>query len=83
MPTPCRLKDAEAKSKGIAKENEAMAGVGGRTAVKLRIAEALMGKQIIFLPAGHSGATLQTMDMNQLLTRYATSKATQTSSNQQ
>ncbi len=78
------LKEAEAKSKGIAKENEAMAGAGGRTMVKMRIAEALMGKQIIFMPSGgRSGATLQTMDMNQILTQYATGKATQMSSNGQ
>ena len=74
------LKEAEAKSKGIAKENEAMAGAGGRTMVKMRIAEALMGKQIIFMPTGRSGSTLQTMDMNQILTQYATSKVTQNAS---
>lgn len=74
------LKEAEAKSKGIAKENEALAGAGGRTMVKLRIAEALMGKQIIFMPTGRSGSTLQTMDMNQILTQYATSKAAQSAS---
>lgn len=74
------LKEAEAKSKGIAKESEALAGAGGRTMVKLRIAEALMGKQLIFMPTGRSGATLQTVDMNQILTQYATSKATQNAS---
>lgn len=71
------LKEAEAKSKGIAKENEALAGAGGRTMVKLRIAEALQGKQIIFMPSGRGGATLQTMDMNQILTQYSTSRASQ------
>jgi regulator of protease activity HflC (stomatin/prohibitin superfamily) len=74
------LKEAEAKSKGIAKENEAMAGAGGRTMVKLRIAEALMGKQILFLPAGRGGTTLQTLDMNQILSQYAASKATHNAS---
>ncbi|MFL5353353.1 SPFH domain-containing protein [Archangium sp.] len=74
------LKEAEAKSKGIAKENEAMAGAGGRTMVKLRIAEALQGKQILFMPSGHGGASLQTMDMNQILTRYSASKVTQNAS---
>jgi regulator of protease activity HflC (stomatin/prohibitin superfamily) len=68
------LKEAEAKSKGIAKENEALGGAGGRTMVKLRIAEALMGKQIVFMPTGHAGATLQTLDMNQMLSRYAVTK---------
>lgn len=69
------LKEAEAKSKGIAKENEALAGAGGRTMVKLRIAEALMGKQLLFIPTGRSGTTLQTMDMNQILSQYAVSKS--------
>lgn len=71
------LKEAEAKSKGIQKENEALAGSGGRTMVKLRIADALSGKQIIFLPSGRSGATLQTLDMNQMLSQYAAGKAVQ------
>jgi regulator of protease activity HflC (stomatin/prohibitin superfamily) len=74
------LKEAEARSKGIAKENEALAGAGGRTMVKLRIAEALMGKQILFMPSGRSGTTLQTMDMNQILTQYATSKSARNAS---
>lgn len=71
------LKEAEAKAKGIEKENAALAGAGGRTMVKLRIAESLQGKQLLFMPSGRSGATLQTLDMNQILTQYATSKATQ------
>jgi regulator of protease activity HflC (stomatin/prohibitin superfamily) len=69
------LKEAEAKSKGIAKESEALAGAGGRTMVKLRIAEALMGKQLLFMPTGKGSTTLQTMDMNQILSQYAVSKA--------
>ena len=69
------LKEAEARSQGIAKENEALAGAGGRTMVKLRIAEALMGKQIVFMPSGRGGTTLQTLDMNQILSQYAVSKS--------
>src|SRR5205085_5455080 len=42
--------EKEARAKGIRKQNEALAGAGGRTLVKLRIAEALEGKQIVFLP---------------------------------
>ncbi len=68
------LKEAEARSKGIAKENEALGGAGGRTMVKLRIAEALKGKQLIFMPTGRGGTTLQTVDMNQILSQYAVSK---------
>jgi regulator of protease activity HflC (stomatin/prohibitin superfamily) len=74
------LKEAEAKSKGIAKESEALAGAGGRTMVKLRIAEALKGKQLLFLPTGRGGTTLQTMDMNQILTQYAAGKTAQNAS---
>ncbi len=74
------LKEAEAKSKGIAKENEALAGAGGRTMVKLRIAEALQGKQILFIPSGRGGASLQTMDMNQILSQYAVSKSARNAS---
>jgi regulator of protease activity HflC (stomatin/prohibitin superfamily) len=74
------LREAEAKSKGIAKESEALAGAGGRTMVKLRIAEALMGKQIIFMPTGGGGTTLQTMDMNQILTQYAAGKTARNAS---
>lgn len=74
------LKEAEAKSKGIAKESEALSGAGGRTMVKLRIAEALQGKQLVFMPSGHGGASLQTLDMNQLLTQYAASKSVRAAS---
>ena len=42
--------------------------------VKLRIAEALKGKQLIFMPTGRGGTTLQTVDMNQILSQYAVSK---------
>jgi regulator of protease activity HflC (stomatin/prohibitin superfamily) len=71
------LKEAEAKAKGIEKENAAMGGAGGRTMVKLRIAEALKGKQIVFMPSGRGGSTLQTLDMNRILSTYAASKAVQ------
>jgi regulator of protease activity HflC (stomatin/prohibitin superfamily) len=72
------LAEAQAKAKGIEKENAAMSGAGGRTMVKLRIAEALKGKQIVFMPSGR-GTTLQTMDMNQILSQYAAGKAVQQS----
>jgi regulator of protease activity HflC (stomatin/prohibitin superfamily) len=72
------LREAEARAKGTEKENQAMAGAGGRTMVKLRIAEALQGKQIVFMPSGR-GSTLQTLDMNDILSQYAATKATQQS----
>jgi regulator of protease activity HflC (stomatin/prohibitin superfamily) len=67
------LAEAKAKAKGIEKENEALAGAGGRTLVKLRIADALAGKQLLFLPTG-KGAQLQSLNVNELLGRYALSR---------
>lgn len=68
------LAEAKSRSQGIEKENAAMAGAGGRTMVKLRIAEALKGKRIILVPAGR-GANLQTLDVNQLINAAAAQKA--------
>lgn len=59
------LAEATARAKGIEKQNRAMAGTGGRTAVKLRIADALYGKPIMIVPAGN-GASLQKLDINQI-----------------
>ena len=70
------LAEAKARAKGIEKENEALAGAGGKTMVKLRIAEALAGKQILFIPVGKGGATLQTTNLNDLLSRFAVTQAT-------
>ena len=68
---------AEKKAQAIAvqKQNEALAGTGGKTMVKLRIAEALEGKQIIFVPAGKGGVGLQTLNLNQLIGPYAVAAA--------
>jgi hypothetical protein len=41
-----------------------MAGAGGRTAVKLRIADALAGKPIMIIPAGN--ASMQKLDINRM-----------------
>lgn len=60
------LAEAQGRAKGVEKQNQAMAGAGGRTAVKLRIAESLTGKPIIIVPRG-SGASLQTLDINRFL----------------
>ena len=56
-----------AESEAIKKQNEALASSGGKTMVKLRIAEALQGKQIIFVPSGKGGAAIQKLDVNQLI----------------
>jgi len=68
------LAEKKARAKGIQKENEALAGSGGKTMVKLRLAEALAGKQILFLPSSKGGG-LQTLNMNQLLGAFAASQA--------
>jgi regulator of protease activity HflC (stomatin/prohibitin superfamily) len=65
------LAEKRARAKGIEKQNAAMSGAGGRTMVKLRLAEALEGKQILFVPSGAKGAALQTMNVNELLSRYS------------
>ena len=59
----------------IQKQNEAMSGAGGRTMVKLRLADALQGKQIVFVPAGKGGVGLQTLNLNQLIGAYAAGQA--------
>ena len=65
------LSERRAHAKGVEKQNQAMSGAGGRTLVKLRIAEALAGKQIVFLPGGGKGGALQTTNLNDLLARFA------------
>jgi regulator of protease activity HflC (stomatin/prohibitin superfamily) len=65
------LSERRAHAKGVEKQNLAMSGAGGRTLVKLRIAEALAGKQIVFLPGGGKGGGLQTTNLNDVLARFA------------
>ena len=69
------LAEKRARAKAIQKENEALAGAGGKTMVKLRLAEALAGKQLLFVPTGKGGVGLQTLNLNQLLGIYAGSQA--------
>lgn len=69
------LAEATAKSKAIEKQNKAMAGAGGRTMVKLRIADALQGKPIMIVPAGN-GASLQKLDLNRMLDSIVAQEAT-------
>jgi regulator of protease activity HflC (stomatin/prohibitin superfamily) len=68
------LTEAKTRAQGIEKENAAMGGAGGKTMVKLRIAEALQGKRILLVPTG-KGANLQTLDINQLITAKAALKS--------
>jgi regulator of protease activity HflC (stomatin/prohibitin superfamily) len=67
------LAEARSRAQGIEKENAALGGAGGRTMVKLRIAEALNGKRIVLVPTG-KGANLQTLDINMLLNATAAQK---------
>jgi len=59
--------EKKARAQGVRKQNEALAGSGGTALVKLKIAEALTGKDLVFLPGGKSGVGLQTLNLNQLL----------------
>jgi len=65
------LAEKKARAKGVEKTNQALSGAGGRAMVKLSVAEALKGKQILFLPSGGKAGNLQTMNLNDLLSRYA------------
>ena len=56
-----------ARAQGITKMKEAMAGAGGRTMVKLRIAESLKGKRIVLFPTSDSAINLQQTDVNRFL----------------
>ena len=56
-----------ANAQGITKMKEAMSGAGGRTMVKLRIAEALKGKRIVQFPTSDSAINLQQTDVNRVL----------------
>ncbi|RME21422.1 MAG: prohibitin family protein [Deltaproteobacteria bacterium] len=66
------LAEQRAKAKGIAERARALSGAGGRNIVKLKVAEALKGKPIVFVPTG--GMDLRTTDMNDLLQTYAVVK---------
>ncbi len=67
------LVEARARAQAIEKTNQALAGAGGKTMVKLRIAESLKGKRIILVPS--KGANIQTLDVNQLVNKLAADRA--------
>ncbi len=56
-----------AEAKSIQEMNNAMESAGGEALVKLKIAEALQGKQIVLLPVSEGGMNLKTTNINQLL----------------
>lgn len=61
------LTEKTANAKGIQKLKEAMSGAGGRTMVKLKIAEALKGKRIVLFPMSDGAMSIQRTDVNQFL----------------
>lgn len=61
------IAEGKAEAQGIEQMNKALAGAGGETMVKLRIAEALQGKKIILLPMSEGGMNLKTTNINDLI----------------
>ncbi len=59
--------EGKAEARGIEQMNKALAGSGGETMVKLRVAEALQGKKIILLPMSEGGMNLKTTNINDLI----------------
>lgn len=70
------LAEKTANAKGIRKLNAAMSGSGGRTRVKMKIAEALQGKRIVVLPGGEGGASINKLDVNALIGNIVAREAT-------
>ncbi|MFA6218111.1 MAG: SPFH domain-containing protein [Candidatus Omnitrophota bacterium] len=64
-----------AEAKGIEKMVEALNSSGGKTMIKLKLAEALAGKKILLLPFGESGGLdVKTTNINDLLKVYGLKK---------
>ena len=62
------LAESEARAKGIRKGREAMAGSGGRTRIKMRLAEALSGKRFVVVPSGGNGSlNMSKLNINELI----------------
>ncbi|MBN2444219.1 MAG: hypothetical protein JXJ04_22840 [Spirochaetales bacterium] len=67
--------EGNAEAKGIEKMVAALNSGGGKTLVKMKLAEALAGKSIYLLPFGESGGIdLKTTDVNDLLKTYGLKK---------
>jgi len=71
------LAEKKAQAEGLTERAAALAGAGGANMVKLKVAESLKGKQIVFLPAG-SGMDVRTTDVNALLQRYGVDEVADT-----
>ncbi|MFH1463114.1 MAG: SPFH domain-containing protein [Pseudomonadota bacterium] len=66
--------EAKAEAAGLKARAAALSGAGGIAQVKLKLAEALAGKPIVFLPAS-SGMDVRNTDVNALLQRYGVQAA--------
>lgn len=60
-----RLAEARAAAEGLKAKAKALSGAGGRNMVKLKVADALEDKPVVFLPTG--GMDIRKTDMNLLL----------------
>ena len=69
------LAEATAYAEGLKAKAHALAGAGGTAQVKLKLAEAMKGTPIVFIPA-NSGMDVRTTDVNQLLSRYGVDTVT-------
>lgn len=63
------LAEKRARAEGLTARAKALSGAGGRNMVKVEVARALKGKEILFVPAG-GGTDLRTTNMNALLQAY-------------
>ena len=70
--------EGRAEAEGILKMNEALAGAGGAAMVKLEVADALKGRQIVMLPIGGGGLDVRSTDINSLLELYGIKTFTRT-----
>jgi regulator of protease activity HflC (stomatin/prohibitin superfamily) len=70
-----------AEAQGITEMNKALAGSGGEVMVKLKIAEALIGKKIILLPLTGGGMDIKTTNINKILETYGVQSLMQQSQN--
>jgi regulator of protease activity HflC (stomatin/prohibitin superfamily) len=72
------LAEKKAHAEGLLAQAKAMSGAGGRSMVKMQVADALAGKTLVFVPSG--GMDLRTTDMNTLLSTYGVAAATDSTS---
>lgn len=63
------VSEAQASAEGLKAKAKALSGSGGSAQVKLKVAKALKGKPIVFLPAS-SGMDIRSTDMNKLLAGF-------------